>query len=89
MTRLLIVAPAALFLSGAAIADSLIVEGITPDEARNQPIRGTTKETVLAELGEPVNRIAAVGEPPISSWEYNGLVVYFENNYVLHAVAKR
>jgi hypothetical protein len=31
----------------------------------------------------------AVGEPPISSWEYPGMVVFFEYDRVIHAVMKR
>jgi hypothetical protein len=34
-------------------------------------------------------RIAAVGEPPISRWVYPQFVVYFEGSYVIHAVARR
>lgn len=76
-------------LFGTASADTLIVEGISPAEAAGQPDRGVSKADVLANLGEPVSRVAAVGEPPISSWEYDGFVVYFEHDFVLHSVAKR
>jgi len=79
---------AAVLMSG-AYADSLVVEGIAPDGMSGSPERGETKADVLAELGEPVNRTPAVGDPPISSWEYDKFVVYFENDYVLHSVAKR
>ena len=78
----------AVMLTSVAAADTLIVDGISPDNPY-QPGRGATKADVLAELGEPVNRVIAVGEPPISSWEYDGFVVYFEHDYVLHSVAKR
>jgi len=29
---------------------------------------------------------AAVGDPPISRWEYNGFSVYFEHDLALHSV---
>ena len=34
------------------------------------------------------NRVAAVGNPPITRWEYPSFVVFFENNIVLHSVVK-
>ena len=76
-------------LSGNLLADTLILEGISPSDDTNQPSRGTTKAEVMAKFGEPATKTAAVGEPPISRWEYSPFVVYFENDYVLHAVAKR
>lgn len=80
---------AATLFSGVAAADTLLIEGIAPDAAAGQPARGDSKVDVRAELGDPVSETAAVGEPPISSWEYDGFVVYFEHDFVLHAVAKR
>jgi hypothetical protein len=74
--------------TSAAFADTLIVEGIRKD-ASQQPGRGLTKAAVASKWGEPGAQSDAVGEPPISSWEYNGFVVYFENDHVLHTVAKR
>jgi len=85
MTTLL----AAALFSGAALADTLVIEGIAPDATIGQPARGDSKEDVRAVLGEPVTETAAVGEPPISRWEYDGFVVYFEYDLVLHSVAKR
>ena len=55
-----------------------------PDE----PMRGTTKDQVASKYGEPLTRRPAVGDPPISSWEYEGYTVYFEGVYVLHSVVK-
>lgn len=52
------------------------------------PNRGMTMERVEATYGAPTNRAAAVGQPPITRWEYPGYVVYFENNIVLHTVIK-
>ncbi|MEM7378826.1 MAG: hypothetical protein AAF460_15150 [Pseudomonadota bacterium] len=50
------------------------------------PKRGITKADVLSQLGEPDQRIGEVGDPPISSWRYNGFQVYFEHDRVLHTV---
>ncbi|MDH5181887.1 MAG: hypothetical protein OEZ39_12420 [Gammaproteobacteria bacterium] len=50
------------------------------------PGRGMTKENVLSQFGEPEKKYSAVGTPPISRWVYKGFTVYFESNYVIHAV---
>ena len=52
------------------------------------PTRGMSMERVEAAFGAPTNREAAVGQPPITRWEYPAYVVYFENNIVLHTVVK-
>jgi hypothetical protein len=36
-----------------------------------------------------LSKNSSVGEPPISSWEYEPFVVYFEYDRVIHSVAKR
>jgi len=44
---------------------------------------------VQSRYGEPVTRHAAVGQPPITRWDYAQFAVYFENDHVLHAVIVR
>ena len=50
------------------------------------PARGTSKAQVEKQFGAPTERVAAVGDPPISSWVYPGFTVYFEYDHVIHAV---
>jgi hypothetical protein len=50
------------------------------------PQRGSTMATVEAKFGAPRERHAAVGQPPITRWDYNGFSVYFEHSHVLHSV---
>lgn len=52
----------------------------------DRPARGMSMDKVEAVYGAPSRRDAAVGEPPITRWEYPGFVVYFEHQYVIHAV---
>lgn len=52
------------------------------------PSRGMSMEKVEAAFGAPANREPAVGQPPITRWEYPGFVVYFEHSTVLHTVVK-
>jgi hypothetical protein len=70
------------------LADTLIIEGIE-NAASERPARGMTKGTVENRFGAPSVRRAAVGEPPISRWEYPGFVVFFEYDRVIHTVVKR
>jgi len=45
-------------------------------------------DRVEAVYGKPANRREAVGDPPITRWEYPGFVVYFEHHLVIHSVAR-
>ena len=50
------------------------------------PARGMTMSQVANKFGAPVTKIPAVGNPPISRWDYPGFVVYFERDHVIHSV---
>lgn len=70
-------------------ADTLIMDQLAPGEAHtNRPARGMSMETVQQRFGSPLNQRPAVGDPPITRWEYAGFVVYFEYRYVIHSVLK-
>jgi hypothetical protein len=75
-------------LAGFASADDLKMDGMAASDVA-RPARGMTQSKVESEFGTPSSRVAAVGDPPISRWEYPGFVVYFEYDKVIHAVAKR
>lgn len=55
----------------------------TPDTL---PRRSMTMAQVERRYGEPRARHGAVGEPPITRWDYAGFSVFFEHDRVLHAV---
>lgn len=76
---------------GVAQADTLLIDGIEMAEASGaeRPASGQSKAEVEARFGEPLEMVAAVGDPPISSWRYPGFTVYFEGDLVLHAVVRR
>jgi hypothetical protein len=69
-------------------ADILKMENTeaTVVEVDNRPARGMNQEQVVDLYGEPMARVGAVGEPPISSWNYSNFTVFFEGNYVIHTV---
>lgn len=80
-----------LLVCASAQADTLLLEGITMNapSASERPQRGTSMANVEARFGAPSSRVAAVGEPPISRWEYPSFVVYFEYDHVVHAAIRR
>ena len=51
-----------------------------------KPKNGQDKISVENSYGTPLEKIASVGEPPISKWVYQEFTVYFEHDLVLHAV---
>jgi hypothetical protein len=74
-----------------ANADTLLLDGVQMEQATRteRPARGETKARVEQRYGEPTRMVAAVGDPPISRWEYPGFIVYFEFDHVIHAVPRR
>jgi hypothetical protein len=82
-----------LALAGSALnlaqAETVIVDDQVMVRASSveRPARGLTMSAVEAKFGNPANRSAAVGTPPITRWDYAGFVVYFEHERVIDAVA--
>jgi hypothetical protein len=87
--RLLTITGLALGLMASASADTLTTPSITSGADGSRPLRGSTQAQVEAKYGSPVTKKAAVGDPPISRWEYADFTVYFEYDRVIHAVLKR
>lgn len=50
---------------------------------------GKTMAQITSTLGEPEQKLAAVGQPPITRWQYANQTVYFENDRVIHTVEHR
>jgi outer membrane protein assembly factor BamE (lipoprotein component of BamABCDE complex) len=79
---------AAILAGGLANAATVAVDnGIAVKQSDvAMPARGMTMDQVTAKFGAPVNKIPAVGKPPISRWEYPGFIVYFESDHVITSV---
>jgi hypothetical protein len=73
----------------ASNAQNLQMDGMAAGSDGQRPTRGMTAASVEARFGPPQAKLAPVGEPPISRWEYSGFVVFFEYDRVIHAVVKR
>lgn len=50
------------------------------------PHRGMSKRAVRAAYGAPLAAHGAVGQPPITRWDYHSFHVYFEYDHVIHSV---
>ena len=70
----------------AATADVLLIDEVRQVDRMELPENGTTKADVQAKFGEPDEKGAAVGDPPISRWDYGNYSVYFEYDRVLFTV---
>lgn len=73
----------------AANAETVSMDGINPAANDGRPARGMSQSGVQSKFGSPVNTRAAVGDPPITRWEYQDFIVYFEYDKVIHSVNKR
>ncbi len=51
-----------------------------------RPKGGMSMDEVQKHFGEPRERHAAVGTPPITRWDYDGFAVFFEKDRVIDAV---
>ena len=83
-------------LAGACISLSTTADVLTmPDEAASNqqgysmPSRGMSKDQVQQKFGPANSEHGPTGEPPIYFWEYSNFTVYFESDYVIHAVNKQ
>ncbi len=89
MVRLRVLCLIGLLLSVSGHADTLEMKGIDTANGQARPTRGMSMAAVEQRYGTPANRRAAVGEPPITRWEYAGFTVYFEHQFVIHSVVNR
>lgn len=76
--------------AGHALADTLLVEGVSLARATagERPARGSSKASVEARFGSPASRSGGIGMPPISRWDYGDFVVFFEYDHVVHSVRR-
>lgn len=77
--------------SSVSYADTLLLAAIQVDAqtATTRPQAGMSMTAVESQFGAPAERRAAVGQPPITRWDYAAFSVYFEHDRVIHAVARR
>lgn len=59
-----------------------------PNSNIKRPTRTQSKNTVISEFGNPIEKHKPKGNPPIERWDYPEFSVYFESNYVIHSVVR-
>ena len=69
-----------------SVADVLLIEEVRQSERMQLPVNGMNKDDVRAKFGAPAQTHGAVGDPPISRWDYEHWSVYFEYDLVLFTV---
>lgn len=84
------VAAILLAMGAMASADVLLLDGIelNATTADTRPKAGMSMQRVESTYGAPSQRHPAVGDPPITRWDYPDFSVYFEHERVIHAVAR-
>lgn len=86
MQRLLILA-LTIVLSSAAEAETISIPlGQQGSGEMAVPQRGDTKIRVLERFGLADEEHPAVGQPPITRWDYRTFSVYFEDKQVIDSV---
>jgi len=85
MTRIVLAFMLA-FAFQAVYADVLIIDEVRQAARMELPKNGQSKADIEVKYGTPLERRAAVGDPPISSWKYDKFSVYFEYDLVLSTV---
>lgn len=85
---------AALALAGTAYADTLLIDRVERGAHQPRPTMGMTMDQVRTRYGEPAQTFAPVGgnrpqHPPITRWQYDGYIVYFEHDKVIYSVPDR
>jgi hypothetical protein len=71
---------------GSPRADVLLIEEVRQAGKMELPLNGTSRAEVRSRYGDPVKTHSAVGDPPISRWDYGSWSVYFEYDLVLFTV---
>jgi hypothetical protein len=80
---------ALLMLTATAGADTLLIDRVAAKADLNLPQKSSTMNQVRNQYGDPLAASAAVGNPPITRWEYADFVVYYEHQHVITTVVKK
>ncbi len=90
MKRIFMGSIIALLLSFQSVsAESLQMPNNSSSISVEIPSRGMTMSGVEEHFGEPEAKKEAIGEPPITVWQYSNYTVYFEYKNVIHTVVDK
>lgn len=86
LTLGLLVISSTTFFVEKSFAETVKVPVSQQGDAVETPRTGQSMQQTESHFGQPIEKIAAIGEPPITRWRYSQFTVYFEHNKVIHAV---
>lgn len=96
MSKISLILAGSLLLSAFSIAQAEVISIADPrydvpntTEGVLRPTQGMSMATVEQRFGQPEQKSAAVGEPPITRWTYKDFTVFFEHDLVIHSVVPR
>ncbi len=87
--KTLILAATLLMLSISIHADVLLIDRVEAKQNMTVPQKSLTMNQVRSQFGEPISEFPAVGDPPITRWEYATFWVFFEYQHVITSVLKK
>lgn len=70
-------------------AESLNISVGKQSNNEETPRTGQSMQQIEQHFGQPIEKLAAIGEPPITRWRYANFTVYFEDDKVIHSVIHR
>jgi len=90
----IILAAAFIGISLNANSDVLLIDVINDEPSNSdtgilRPVNGQSMAQVSAKFGDANKTYPAIGEPPITRWNYEKFAVYFEHNLVIHSVVNK
>lgn len=71
----------------ASMKGAVTMSAMQMEAPSSAPTNNMSMAKVRETVGEPELVVAAVGEPPITRWQYPDYVVYFERDRVIISVA--
>lgn len=80
---------ATIVLTFTASGDVLLMDRVEAKQGIDVPSKSSSMNQVRNQFGDPKQEYAAVGNPPITRWEYDNFVVYFEYEHVITSVLKK
>jgi len=83
---LLRVIRSAVYIACAATSLSLSLHASANNNTSALPTTGLKMQQVVAQFGQPAEKMPSMGKPPITVWRYADFNVYFEHQTVLHSV---
>ena len=88
-TKRVLICFLSLLIFSTANSDVLMIQRLQSSQKLDLPLKGTTMNKVESTYGKALSIKGPIGDPPITTWEYENFSVYFEYQHVIHTVAHK